>query len=44
MKLIYWKNDVIRNNVIFHDVTQCSMATIFLWGFYVSILIFIIIL
>ena len=44
MKLIYWKNDVIRNEVIFHDVTRCSMATIFLWVLYVFILIFIIVL
>ena len=34
MKLIYWKNDVIRNDVIFHDVTRCSMATIFSMGIY----------
>ena len=39
MELIYWKNDVI---VIFHDVTQCSMTTIFLREFNVLILIFII--
>ena len=44
MKLIYWKNDVIRNDVIFHNVTRCSMATIFLWGFSVMILNFIIVL
>ena len=40
IKLIYWKNDVIRNDVIFHDVTRCSMATIFLLGFNVLVLIF----
>ena len=28
MKLIYWKNDVIRNDTIFRD-----MATILLWVF-----------
>ena len=39
MKLIYLKNDVI-----FHDVTRCSMATIFLWGLNVLILIFIVVL
>ena len=44
MKLIYWKKDVIRNDVIFQDVTRCSMATIFLWDFKVLILIFIIVL
>ena len=44
MKYIYWKNDVIRNDFIIHDVTRCSMATIFLWGFNVLILIFIIVL
>ena len=44
MKLMYWKNYVIRNYVIFHDVTRCSMATIFLWGFNGLILIFIIVL
>ena len=38
MKLIDWKSDVIRNDVIFRDVTPCSMATIFLWGFDVLIL------
>ena len=43
-KFIYWQNDVIRNDVIFHDVTRCSMATIFLRGFDVLILIFIIFL
>ena len=43
MKLIYWKNDVIRNDVIFHDGTRCSMATISLWGFNVLIIIFIIV-
>ena len=31
VKLIYWKNDVIRYDVIFDDVTRCSMTTIFLW-------------
>ena len=44
MELIYWKNDVIRNDVIFNDVTRCSMATIFLLGFNVLNLIFIIVL
>ena len=44
LKLIYWQNDVIRNNGIFHDISRCSMATIFLWGFNVFILIFIIVL
>ena len=44
MKLIYLKNDVNRYDVIFHDVTRCSMATIILWGFSVLILIFIIVL
>ena len=44
MKLIYWKNDVIRNDIIVHDVTRCSMTTIFLWEFNVLILIFIIVL
>ena len=44
MKLIYWKNNVIGNDAIFHDVTRCSMATIFLLGYNVFILIFIIVL
>ena len=44
MKLIYWKNDVISNDAIFHGVTRCSMSTIFLWGYIVFILIFIIVL
>ena len=44
MKLIFWKNDVIRNDVIVYDVTRCLMATIFLLGFDVLILIFIIVL
>ena len=26
-----WKNDVIKNGVIFREVTQCSMTMIFLW-------------
>ena len=44
MKLTYWKYDVMRNDVIFHDATRCSMATIFLLRFNVLILIFIIVL
>ena len=41
MKLIYLKkNGVMRNGVIFYDVTRCLMATIFLWGFHVLILFF----
>ena len=44
MQLIFWKNDVIRNDIIFHDVTRYSMATIFLLGLNVLVLICIIVL
>ena len=36
MKLIYWKNVVIRNEVIFCDVTRWSMTTIFVWVLNIS--------